>query len=59
MRFFVDPQTCLWTRCAPSFEVFIKRFWIEHALAISLLRDEPVLDEVLRGYLEPLAGVAP
>jgi hypothetical protein len=39
------------TTCAPSFEQFIHRWWIENQIARALLREEPIVDEDLRAYL--------
>jgi hypothetical protein len=49
------------TVCAPSFEAFIKRFWIESSLVFTLnaMPPEPVLDDELRAYLDATARVTP
>jgi hypothetical protein len=39
------------TTCAPSFETFLTRFWIESSIAIALLREEPITNDELRTYL--------
>ena len=45
------------TECAPSFDAFIKRFWIENALAYALGEGEPPPHGELASYLAATAAV--